>query len=436
MNIDTQADLGATPRTSEHNDHRYEYQRHFSEQIPHKKGILALDTGLGKTKIIIDGVRDFPSVTVVAPAMLVANWKEEFQKWGYKGEAKVFSYHQLNKFFVSEKLTGKENPKVRELMHPEVLIFDEAHFLRSHGAERTKLAAKLCRLANPHTLWFVTATPILRSAENLYPICFMLDRKKTPILSAYREAFCEKKRNHFAYNGIEYSGVKLGFWSWFQTHFTLLRLRKDDVLRLPEKTYESIAIEVPPEHHLESYHTTVEEVEAKLLANKGETYAEMRRGLGRFKATQAVKTIKELQQNRPAEQFIVFAYHREVVTWLSTELNAEKIYGETPMATRERIIKAFQQGHFKALVCSYGAAGVGITLTAATRLYWVEKPYLFAEEKQAEDRIHRIGQEHRVQIINLYCPKTIDVSIERNLRIRQELHDDMFNRTGKSSERW
>jgi superfamily II DNA/RNA helicase len=264
----------------------------------------------------------------------------------------------------------------------------------------------------------------------------MLDRKKTPTLSIYRDAFCEKKKNHFTYTGFEYFGVKLGFWAWFQQNFTLLRLRKDDVLKLPEKTYESIAIEAPPHHWLDHYGMTVEDVEAKLLAGKGETYAEQRRALGMFKATQAVAIIKELQHSRPDEQYIVFCHHREVVTWLSTELKLERIYGDTPMGMRQRIIKAFQQGTFKGLALSVGAAGVGITLTAATRLYWIEKPYLYAEEKQAEDRIHRIGQEKRIQIINLYCPKTLDVPIEKNLRARQGLHDDMYERTGKKDWRW
>lgn len=412
---------------------KYAYQAHFSAQIAHKKGILALDTGLGKTKIIIDGVRQFPKVVVICPAMLKLNWEEEFKKWGYQGDARVYSYAQIKRFFVPEKLA---KDKIREGEEAPVLIFDEAHYLRSHNADRTKWAAKLCRVANPHTLWFVTATPVLRSAENLYPLCFMLDRSKTPRLGEYREMFCEKKPNRFNFTGFEYSGVRMGFWAWFQEHFTLLRLRKEEVLNLPPKTYESIAIEAPPKYWLENMKITPEEAEAILLSGKGETYAEMRHGLGLFKATQAARIIQELQTNRPEEQFIIFAYHREVITWLASELNIEKIYGETRMTVRDRLIKAFQNKAFRGLVLSPGAGGVGITLTAACKLYWVEKPYLYAEEKQCEDRIHRIGQEDVVQIINLYCPKTFDIAIERNLRTRQQLHDDMLARTGKSSDRW
>ena len=411
----------------------YSYQDTFSKKIPFNKGVLALDTGLGKTKIIIDGLRGFKEVTIVCPAMLRLNWEEEFKKWNFPGKYNIYSYNQLTRFFVSSK--PKEYDYANAYEDNGVLIFDEAHYLRTHNSERTKLAARACHLLKPHTLWFVTATPILRSAENLYPICYMLDREKTPKLGEYRETWCEKKKNPYKFNGYEYTGVKLGFWGWFRRNFKLLRLKKEDVLSLPPKLYETVRIEAPPSLYLENNGLTVEEAEAKLLANKGDTFAEQRRALGLHKAVEAAKLIKEMQLNRD-EQFIVFAYHREVVTWLADELNAEKIYGDTTMSMRQKLITSFQQGHFRALILSTGAGGVGITLTAAARLYWVEKPYLYAEEKQCEDRIHRIGQHKSVSVINVYAPRTLDVAIERNLRSRQGLHDDMFARTGKQDGRW
>ena len=70
----------------------------------------------------------------------------------------------------------------------------------------------------------------------------------------------------------------------------------------------------------------------------------------------------------------------------------ELLTGETPPGTRQGMVDRFQSGLSPVMVCTFGAGGVGITLTAACTVVLVDRPWTPGDVLQAEDRIRRIGQ--------------------------------------------
>ena len=66
--------------------------------------------------------------------------------------------------------------------------------------------------------------------------------------------------------------------------------------------------------------------------------------------------------------------------------------GETPQNKRQELVDKFQNGLSSAFVCTFGAGGVGLTLTAASTIILLDRPWTPGETRQAEDRIRRIGQ--------------------------------------------
>jgi len=274
---------------------------------------------------------------------------------------------------------------------------------------------------------FLTATPLLRSAENLFPLLKMIAPSKVPKLAEYRALYCNRKPNRFTFDGWEWFGVKEEFWPYVHENFTLITLKKEDVLALPEKRYERVSAKVSPKHHLVNHKTTEAELTAKILAGggMGDHIAVMRRELGEEKAVEAVKIIQDYQEKEPC-QFVAWCHHRSVADILSRALDSCVITGETPMRERNTLVEKFQSGLVKSLICTCGAAGVGITLTQGRRMYWVEKPYLYSDLKQAEDRMHRIGQEYPLEVVEIHAPKTIDDPIEKNLTIRKEMHEELY----------
>lgn len=79
--------------------------------------------------------------------------------------------------------------------------------------------------------------------------------------------------------------------------------------------------------------------------------------------------------------------------------NGELLTGEVPSSKRQAMIDDFQSGVSPVFVCTYGAGGVGLTLTAACTVILIDRPWTPGDVNQAEDRVRRIGQTRPVRSI-------------------------------------
>lgn len=110
------------------------------------------------------------------------------------------------------------------------------------------------------------------------------------------------------------------------------------------------------------------------------------------------------------ERVLVFIEHRKMqfrfMELARQEFGLEQIdhiNGDTPIQKRQTIVRRFQRhldqdGGFDLLVLGPKAAGTGLTLTAATHVIHLSRWWNPAVEEQCNDRVHRIGQQHPVQI--------------------------------------
>jgi SWI/SNF-related matrix-associated actin-dependent regulator 1 of chromatin subfamily A len=119
-------------------------------------------------------------------------------------------------------------------------------------------------------------------------------------------------------------------------------------------------------------------------------------------------------------KLVVFVYHVESFDKLMEEFKGITvgINGKTPSNTRQGIVDRFQNDKkIKLSVLQIRSGGVGITLTAASAVAFVEFGDPAPEHEQAEDRIHRIGQEaEKVIAYYLIARGTIDEDILENIR--------------------
>ena len=100
------------------------------------------------------------------------------------------------------------------------------------------------------------------------------------------------------------------------------------------------------------------------------------------------------------------------------------LVGDTPMADRQAAVDRFQTDpSCKVFVGSIGAAGVGITLTAASHVVFCELPWVPGEVSQAEDRCHRIGQRESVLVQHLVVAGTLDATMAKRIVAKQEVID-------------
>ncbi|MGH9066578.1 MAG: helicase-related protein, partial [Acidimicrobiales bacterium] len=115
-------------------------------------------------------------------------------------------------------------------------------------------------------------------------------------------------------------------------------------------------------------------------------------------------------------KLIVFAHHREVVEALVERLGALRIAGEDSATERQATVDRFQTDpEARVIVCSLKAAGVGITLTAASDVVFAELDWTPAAHDQGADRAHRFGQTEPVTVWWMLTEGTIEGYMSRLL---------------------
>jgi SNF2 family DNA or RNA helicase len=124
--------------------------------------------------------------------------------------------------------------------------------------------------------------------------------------------------------------------------------------------------------------------------------------------------LMEVLDANPEKQFVVFSQSKQVVKLFEKRLHSKNIpygilTGDTPQADRGNMVAAFQRGELRVFTGTIQAGGVGITLTAASTVVFLDRSWSPSINKQAEDRLHRIGQKEAVQVIDIVARNTVDL---------------------------
>jgi SNF2 family DNA or RNA helicase len=157
------------------------------------------------------------------------------------------------------------------------------------------------------------------------------------------------------------------------------------------------------------------ELEESKSAKTGENVFTMVRRIGQAKAALAADYASQLA--RSVGKVVFFAKHVDVMdqaedTFEKRELTSVSIRGDQTAAFRQTQIDAFNSDpDVSVAVCSLTAAGVGVNLQASSNVVLAELSWTSAEQTQAIDRVHRIGQEEPVTAWRIVAAHTIDAKI-------------------------
>lgn len=130
------------------------------------------------------------------------------------------------------------------------------------------------------------------------------------------------------------------------------------------------------------------------------------------KASTAVEMALEIMEND--NKVVLYTTFQDAADHIAAKIEKETgtpchvISGKAKVDEVDQWIKDFQDdnGASKAVVIM-AAGGEGITLTAASYMIVVDRPWTPGRTKQAEDRIHRFGQKSKVMIYWLQLPAEI-----------------------------
>lgn len=200
----------------------------------------------------------------------------------------------------------------------------------------------------------------------------------------------------------------------------MIRREKTEVLKdLPEKTRTVIEMELPDaakksyeraESDFIEWLQQQEGDEAARRAMQAETLVrigKLRQLAARGRMVPTCEWIDDFIET--GRKLVVFGWHKDILYELGAKYGAPVITGDTPLEHRQEYVDRFQEDpETKILVLGIRAGGVGLTLTAASDVLFVETGWTAGEMDQAEDRCHRIGQKNNVACYYAFAPGTID----------------------------
>lgn len=378
------------------------------------KGILADDLGLGKTTSSLVAAKAFElPILVICPVTLKDNWLAEAR-------------------LVDVRIQPHSWAKIPEPPETDfVLICDEAHYAQTWDAQRTQAMLRLACANECRGVFLLSGTPVKHGRPaNLYPLLSALDHPLARDKTAYEIYFCAARRT--PWRSWDISGAAHLDELHQQIGDVLLRRRKHECLDLPPKTRVRRRAEVSPDMRA-SYEETLERlradyqrrVQAGEILDKGELLValnQLRYAGSLVKTETALALVEELHQQE--QQVVVFVDFVDSAKRLIAGCEAEGIkacllIGETPEKERAPLVAQFQSGQVRVLVATLETGGIGLTLTAASTVILHDRPWSSEDAKQAEDRLHRIGQTNPVTAIWLAFEK-IDQWIDDLLEQKAE----------------
>ncbi len=421
----------------------------------HPKSILADEMGLGKTVQAIATVQQhywadnpaIPRTLVVCPNAVRGTWEKEFLRWAGPDAAHVqlidaktptkrvkqLDTPHANVFIVNwEKL--RLMPELANLQWGAV-IADEAHRAKNRDAQQTKA---LWKLTAPVQL-ALTGTPIMNHPGELWSLLRWL----------HPEQYAEHVKGggywpfHYSYvdeyqaaYGTVVTGVRNPDQLRWVLRDKLVRRTKKVVLKdLPEKMPSQV-IDVPfsPAQRrlyeeaeqavlldMAKFAAENEDIDPEALAsmplhrlvglvpNAGARIAKLRQITAAAKVDAAVELIRD----EPDTPVVAFTWHVEAAKMLAEALRKgkPKLAVDTIAGAGgnpDDVMERFQSGELDHVVCTIAKGGTGLTLTRSSNPLMVEEDWVPANNDQAIDRTHRIGQKDAVTPRVLRVPGTID----------------------------
>ena len=406
-----------------------------------RRCFIADEMGLGKTLQAIAAVEEmhrsapiYP-VVVVCPANLTLNWAKEYAKWlperrvGVVSGRKQFPEHGTYDVLVVgyPNLTAWQ----AQLTGYGGYVFDESHYLKTYGAQRTKAAIKIVRRASKDApVLLLTGTPVAsRPAEYVAQLDLLGQLDSFGGRWGFYRRYCDAHRDKFGQWRLD------GHSNLEELNSTLrstcyIRRTKEQVLTELPPIFESTMYFEGSERGKRDYDAAEADLGAWLEQNGRTNNAPeqiarisvLRRLAAEAKLPGVFELIDEMVES--GRKVVIAAHHRDIVNAIATRYGGLKIQGGMSVAEVEEAKRRFQENPVEdspAIALSIEAAKTGHTLTAAQDIVFVELPWTPADVQQTYSRLHRIGQIGSVRVTYALMADSIDEDIHRAISRKEQV---------------
>lgn len=405
-------------------------------------GILADEMGLGKSIQIIYFIKKLleededSKFLIVVPTALVYNWENEFKKFAPKLKYQAFSgnrnlrrqalEHDNPSIYITSYGLVREDADIYTNMTFKVCIVDEAQTIKNPIAGITKMVKKI----NSETRIALTGTPIENSTIELWSIFDFV----MPGFLAGEKAF------HSKYSVKDFNDDTNNLLALLNKQISpfILRRKKKDVLKdLPDKIENNIYIDLTDKQkklyaaEVTRVRREMDEIIAtqgiekarflilQLLTKLRQLCIDPRLVFENYNETSSkmenlIKVVKELIDN--GHKMLIFSTFKTALDLVKQELDKNKITsytitGEVSSKKRMELVDKFNSDDTNCFLITIKAGGTGLNLTSADVVIHLDIWWNPQAENQATDRVHRIGQKNKVEVIKLISNGTIEEKI-------------------------
>lgn len=442
----------------------------YTKPFDHQKTALALclqrpnfalfmEMGTGKTKVILDLLGYHMPKTrvcarptlIVAPVSVIFNWKREAAihqpdlkvvvlEGGTEKKAALLDEHRragTDVFVINYESAWRMVDELAAVKWSTVVL-DESTKIKHRATKQARGLFKIA--AQAERRYILTGTPAPNNPLELYNQIRFLD--PTVFGTSFygfrdRYAVMGGFQGHtvLTYKNLEELAKKIDGISY--------RVLKKDCLDLPEKLYQEYRLEMA-EAQRKAYKEMAEnlvteiagqEVSVNVVLAKLAKLRQLTSGFA-YVAGTAIKLPENpkldqleeiLNEIIPKHKVVIWASFREEMDSVAALLDKHKwgytrLDGSVSAENREKAVRRFQEDDSTfAFLGQQRAGGLGITLTAGDYCIFISNDFSPEIRLQAEDRLHRVGQKNPVTYIDLIMKGTVDASIFRMLRKKQEL---------------
>ncbi|MFV0319121.1 MAG: DEAD/DEAH box helicase [Microbacterium sp.] len=452
------------------------HQSRFLEAVRagHRSFLLADEPGLGKTaeSVLAASVADAYPLLAVVPNVVKMNWAREVERWTPHRKATVVSGDGedidafADVFIINYEILDRHLSWLGSI-GLKGMVVDEAHFIKNLSSQRSQnvlgLSARIREQQSSPLLLALTGTPLINDVEDFdaiwrflgwtvasgdKPAATLMEKLDATGLTPADKAFYPEARESVISMGI------------------VRRKKKDVAADLPDKLIADLPVQLDDEFGrsiraaerelgarlADRYRRIVDaravrqaqgasssEIdddivrlvaqneldESKAAGTGGDNVFTMVRKIGQAKAVLAADYAAQLQ--RSVGKVVFFAKHIDVMDqaeahFASVGLRTVSIRGDQSTPARQEAIDAFNNDPEVGIaVCSLTAAGVGLNMQASSNVVLAELSWTAAEQTQAIDRVHRIGQDEPVTAWRIIAAHTIDTKIAELIDSKQGL---------------
>ena len=438
--------------------------------------LIADEMGVGKTVQAIGlssyYISEWP-VLVICPSSLKFAWRDEVTSWLEEilqpKEVQIIKktkdeFKENKKYYIiSYDLSVRMIDKIIK-QNFQFIIADEAHYLKNRQAKRTTLLTPILQKAKRVVL--LTGTPIMARPMEIYPLLHILRPDHFKSFIEFGARYCDPKKSFGLFTDYSGSSNTKELNAILNKFIMIRRLKKDVLSELPPKKrqkieistdkkiirilkglmekssakfekllgtqldFETLGINVEDLKGDNEKNTTVENSDQKDNSKETESivnkFNKAYMLTGQSKLPGICDYVNYLIDN--SCKFLIFAHHMEILDAIEQVVKEGKVQyiridGKVKVEHRENLVHEFQNNDdCLVAILSITACATGLTLTKASTVVFAELHFTPSIMIQAEDRVHRIGQEGNcVNIHYLFGDNTLDVLLFRKLNEKQNI---------------